>query len=620
MGEGGIVERFFEGEEAEDEGEKLLGAADPIAAAIAIDAARFDPELSSKAGKYLDGQSRLIAIQTEHLHEQREVQLSHLKLRRWSERMRVGLQLFFVLLGTVIGLGILLMLYDAFTSKNVVVEAFESPPALASRGLNGTVVATQVLDGLQKLQDATRGPSRGLATKSAWSSDIKVELPETGISIGEIDRLLHVRFGHDVHVAGDLVQTAKGGLALTVRGDEIAAKTFEGPVDGLDALTTQAAEYLYGRSQPWLYAVYLANHSRERDALAFLPGAFARATDDQRGDLANVWGNAFNGSNQPKEAAIKYRLSMSHSPPHSPVWWKAWNNLISVLTTGVGEEAAWRESTRYLKTVANAPAEGRPETRLLLNPAGTVWDLPLALKALQADAQHNQGAGAATLPDGPAIADTYEFMHDPLQADRALAASDPDDDSTKIEGELIQAYRALGSNQPALAVPPAEAFYKAWLADPSFQNNNIDTPCYLALAYGLSGRLADAETVFKKTGPWARCFAFRGDVLAHSGDVDGALRVWNEGLRIAPDLMPIYLHRGLFELSRGNLRAAQADLATAHAKSPHYADPLKAWGDVLVKAGRWKAALGKYNEALQYAPAWTELHQARDNAAKRASS
>jgi len=620
MGEGGIVERFFDGEEEEGEGEKLVGAADPIAAAVAIDAARFDPELSSKAGKYLDGQSRLIAIQTEHLHEQREVQLSHLKLRRWSERMRVGLQLFFVLLGTMIGLGILLMLYDAFTSKNVVVEAFESPPALASRGLNGTVVATQVLDGLQKLQDATRGPSRGLATKSAWSSDIKVELPETGISIGEIDRLLHERFGHDVHVAGDLVQTAKGGLALTVRGDEIPAKTFEGPLEGLEALTTQAAEYLYGRSQPWLYAVYLANHSREQDALAFLPGAFARATDNQRGDLANVWGNAFNGSNQPKEAAIKYRLSMSYSAPHSPVWWKAWNNLISVLTTGVGEEAAWRESTRYLKTVANVPAEERPETRLLLNPAGTVWDLPLAMKALQADAQHNQGAGAATLPEGPAIADTYEFMHDPLQADRALAASDPDDSSTKIEGELIQVYRALGSNQPALAVPPAEAFYKAWLADPSFQNNNIDTPCYLALAYGLSGRLADAEAVFKKTGPWARCFAFHGDVLAHSGDTAGAMRVWSEGLRIAPDLMPIYLHRGLFELSRGNLRAAQADLATAHAKSPHYADPLKAWGDVLARAGRWKAAVGKYNEALQYAPAWTELHQARDNAAKRASS
>ena len=98
------------------------------------------------------------------------------------------------------------------------------------------------------------------------------------------------------------------------------------------------------------------------------------------------------------------------------------------------------------------------------------------------------------------------------------------------------------------------------------------------------------------------------------------MRTWGAGLRIAPDLMPIYLHRGLFELSRGNLRAAQADLATAHAKSPHYADPLKGWGDVLARAGHWRAALAKYEEALQYAPAWIELRRARDNAAKRASS
>lgn len=132
VAEGGIVERFFEGDEEESEGEKL-GAADPIAAAVAIDAARFDPELSAKAGKYLDEQSRFVAIQTEHLHEQREVQLSHLKLRRWSERMRVGLQFFLTLIGTLIGLGIVIMLYDAFTSKNVVVEAFQTPPALAGR-------------------------------------------------------------------------------------------------------------------------------------------------------------------------------------------------------------------------------------------------------------------------------------------------------------------------------------------------------------------------------------------------------------------------------------------------------------------------------------------------------
>ncbi len=47
-----------------------------------MNAARFDPDLSRKAGLYLDKQAHLIDVQTEHLHEQREVQLDYPKLRR----------------------------------------------------------------------------------------------------------------------------------------------------------------------------------------------------------------------------------------------------------------------------------------------------------------------------------------------------------------------------------------------------------------------------------------------------------------------------------------------------------------------------------------------------------
>jgi predicted negative regulator of RcsB-dependent stress response len=42
-------------------------------------------------------------------------------------------------------------------------------------------------------------------------------------------------------------------------------------------------------------------------------------------------------------------------------------------------------------------------------------------------------------------------------------------------------------------------------------------------------------------------------------------------------------------------------------KGPHWADPLKAWGDVLAKQGKTKEALAKYEEALKYAPNWKEL-------------
>jgi hypothetical protein len=45
------------------------------------------------------------------------------------------------------------------------------------------------------------------------------------------------------------------------------------------------------------------------------------------------------------------------------------------------------------------------------------------------------------------------------------------------------------------------------------------------------------------------------------------------------------------------------------------ADPLKAWGDVLLKQGHPKAAVAKYDEALKYAPYWKQLKEARAAAA-----
>jgi tetratricopeptide (TPR) repeat protein len=71
-------------------------------------------------------------------------------------------------------------------------------------------------------------------------------------------------------------------------------------------------------------------------------------------------------------------------------------------------------------------------------------------------------------------------------------------------------------------------------------------------------------------------------------------------------------------LVRGDLAGAIKQLALAHEKGPHFADPLKAWGDVLVKQGDPGEALAKYDEALKCAPNWTELKEAREAAAKHA--
>jgi hypothetical protein len=51
-----------------------------------------DRELAQEASAYFRKQSHLIEVQTEHLHEQRAVNLSLLKLKRFDERLKVGLR------------------------------------------------------------------------------------------------------------------------------------------------------------------------------------------------------------------------------------------------------------------------------------------------------------------------------------------------------------------------------------------------------------------------------------------------------------------------------------------------------------------------------------------------
>ena len=623
----GVVAGLVGGEDEAPELERTVEAragADAFAAAIAADHAKYDPAVASAATDFLRDQSRLLKAQVDELTEQRGLRLSHLvsqhregKIRRTGQRIRVGMQAFVALVVAMIAIGAVVMVSDAFTSRQVVVDAFQAPPALASRGVTGEVVASGMLDTLQKLQAATRSKDKQLRTSGAWASDVKVDVPETGVSLGEIIRLLHQRFGHDLHIGGELVQTGAGGLLLTVRGEGVPATTFAAGPDDLAKLTVQAAEYAYGRSQPVQYATYLIDAGRYAEAVAFDQGAFPRArSDDERTQLANTWGNAYASLTQTGSAVEKWRLGMSFAKPRTQPWWKEWGNIVGGLSVGPAEEDGWRESHAMLQAVAAAPKRERPDLLYLVNPAQMTWDLPLELEANVADAQRNGGAGTQTTLGGPTIADLYALVHDPAQAQRYLASSDPNDSVTKAEALLLQGYAALDRGDPAGALAPLQAFWKAWLADPNLQYTYNFQGCYDGLALGLTGHVKEAEAIFKRVS-WSMCDALQGDVLAHAGDVAGAEKAWTDSQKLRPDLPPVPLHRGLFELGRGDLKAAEADEAFAAGKAPHWADPWKAWGDVLAREGRWREALARYDEALKHAPAWAALRQARAAAQRR---
>ena len=208
---------------------------DPTAAALAAEAARSDPELAESVSAYFVKQSRLVEIQTEHLHEQRAVNLQLLKLKRFDERLRVALRLFVILVVTVVVICGLIMISDAIADHGLVVEAFSVPPDMVRDGLTGEVVATRFLDKLQAMQTATASDRPADSYQYNWGSDIKVEIPETGVSLGEFRNLLRNRLGHSTHISGEVIHTSTG-ISVTARFGDARSVTVRGQESDIDDL------------------------------------------------------------------------------------------------------------------------------------------------------------------------------------------------------------------------------------------------------------------------------------------------------------------------------------------------------------------------------------------------
>ena len=125
--------------------------------------------------------------------------------------------------------------WSAYEANGVVIEAFSVPPDLAAKGLTGQVIATRLQDRLAALQAATysfRAPS---SYANNWGDDIKVQIPDTGVSIGELNRYLRNWLGHETHISGEVWHTPDG-IAVTARAGSEASPVIAGREAEFDKL------------------------------------------------------------------------------------------------------------------------------------------------------------------------------------------------------------------------------------------------------------------------------------------------------------------------------------------------------------------------------------------------
>jgi len=276
-------------EEAGGAGSHAASASGAGAAALAAALAdRNDPE----ARAYLLAQTRLAHLQAEDL-------LREDKLRHWSVRVRhvsdvfklsfeFGAALVFLALAAFIAIAI----WNAAHSRALVIEAFNVPSDMAANGLTGQVVATQLESRLAWMQahtDTMRAPE---TFQNSWTNDIKVLIPDTGVSIGEAYRALVGWLGHETHITGALWR-AQGRLTISVRS---GANTyaFTGRETDLQNLIAKAADRVYRDTQPYRYGVLLMEQGRPEARAVFRDLALHGPANEKPWAWMG-WGLAMNG-------------------------------------------------------------------------------------------------------------------------------------------------------------------------------------------------------------------------------------------------------------------------------------------------------------------------------------
>lgn len=242
--------------EPEREAEAALDQAHPAAVALALGGERGGKGWETDARVFLRKQAHLLDLQIGNLNEERNLQLAHLKVRRWKDRLSLALQGLAIAAGLAIIAAFTAMAWDAHEDHGLVVEAFSVPPDLAGRGLTGQAVASQLQDWLSQTKadvDAQTARAGG-SYRHDWGTDIKVEIPETGVSIGEVQKLLRDWLGHETHISGQLYRTPKG-ISATVRVGDLGSAHTTGLDGDIDALVAKLGEGVFGAAQPYRYSI-----------------------------------------------------------------------------------------------------------------------------------------------------------------------------------------------------------------------------------------------------------------------------------------------------------------------------------------------------------------------------
>jgi tetratricopeptide (TPR) repeat protein len=581
---------------------------DPTAVALALAGASRE-----KADAFLDeeralaaSQSALIADQRHHLAED----IKQIDLRIWELRMGVLLRVATLVVGIAVAAGVSLFVWDAAHANGLIVNEFSVAPDIAARGLTGQVLATQLLGDLSDLQSKTNSVRAAFSYTNNWGNDLKVEIPDTGISIGEFTRFLREWIGNETHISGAVYRTATG-IVLSASVGSDALPTLTGGDTDIDALLSTMAEAIYQKTQPHRYAIYIYGRRRYDQAEAALKALTVNGQAEDQFWAYNGLISLYDSENRWSDAekAVQGAFALRQG------------SVVTNFFSARSDAASQRDEESAAAARILLAGERDPDiSERNWNTMRLATECLLArlhgafLDAINLCRQARQRPDVLSIR---AYSLVYEFLdaaavHD-AEAMHAAAASLPSFDDPQA-GQALEAYEAW--NEVPLGHWSA---LLQKLADLKILGHNGATYTIvanarakepiIAYAMALSGDLAGAHAFIDRTPvDCGLCLRMRGRIDSLEKNWTGADYWFARAVSDAPSVPFAFEDWGQSILTRGLPDAAIEKFKQSNQKGPRFADPLEGWGEALMAKSQSHLALAKFAEAEKYAPNWGRLH------------
>ena len=585
--------------------EDALPGTDPAAMAMALNGAS-----QKEADAFLKNQSSLIDVQKHHLHEQ----FKHLRLSMWEKRMGVVLRVATAITGIAFAAGVTYLVWSAANSNLLLIDSFSIPPDMAAR-VTGQAVASKLLDDLSLMESQSSTIRAPQSYANNWSqADIKVDIPDTGISLGEFDRFLREKFGHDTHISGEVERMASG-LSLTARAAGQNADTVAGPDTDLDKLVLSLAELVFKRAEPYRYGIYLVSHGRVDEAIAVFSNVAATGPTTERTWAYVGWSNAVAARDGLDARLRLVQQAVAIDPNFTP----ALSNVSGIEGVRSHPEEVLRVNRFLVKAYDSESAKANLTNANRLGGKATyATRINTSLGAFHEGTEYFSrllASGNLRGQTAPwAEIATYQAGEHDVTAARATMAP------TQLDSGVMPGITAFTSMRAMLAVDSeakdwtgvlsqAKAMEDLFAKFPGARYFAIQATPMAAIAEARLGHFAEAEARIAPTkADCYDCLMARAKIAEMQRQHTRGDYWFERAVKEAPSIPFAYTEWGKALMWRGDFAGAVAQFKLANQKGPHFADPLEMWGEVLVAQNRSDLAIGKFTEAEKYAPNWGRLH------------